>query len=739
MARTLIGELLLRVKADTKEAQTVSNALRQIEQDSKRLNATPWGLGMQRQLDKLKATPRELDLVRRSWDNLISGFQSRNLNAAMRKNDISVWRQSTVSHLTAVRAEWKRLGDGQESAMRRFREAARFGAGTLGVYGATHAAARGGREALTAASRERVQQAEMKYAGLSESERGKIDMSADKYVSKYNLNKAEVLEVLKDSSLNAIDTDTALSMADPMMRAMLVLKNLFGKEGAVDGLRAFNKAMDNRGVQEPQRYEKMLDSYLRMQQIIGKDIDPEAFAQMQKYGRAPGKAYGDNFMSLWGPLMAAETGGSDAGSKMRAAFDNLASGKSAKYALDLQDELGLRQGVVRNSKGKIVESGTLTEADRFFANPLEWMHGVVMPALKKKGIDTDNPGEVAAYVGKIMSNRLGGDMLAAALQQFDQYQRQVEKRGPNAYGLKAADTIQAENPFAAFDAFKDAMSNLSAAVMPMDTISSGLNTMASVINNFQQSLRDGNPVAWGGLALGGTVAVGGPVAMLVKAGWDLITAGTALKGSAAALDAAAARLGASGGGIPGNPETKTPAGGNGAWSAITAALGKAATVGAGLTTATSLLSHSPGDTFEEQVSIQANRKDGLKRDLNRYFGWAADRDFWLGDSSTSLRDKLSIDTGGTFASNRESSGNSIAPHVDGEQAVEQARSTAEDIQNALNVTVGPTVDLAGLSALQAKLQACVATLQQLAVGIPSTVADLNSQLNRSFADHQITP
>ncbi|WP_313026753.1 hypothetical protein [Brucella sp.] len=690
---------------------------------------------MQKQLDKLKATPREFDLVLRSWERLNQGFQSRNLTDAMRKNDIAAWRQATVSHLTAVRA---RLNETERSAGRlhaQFENMKKFGYLMGGGYTGLYMASTGTRAALTAASQERVQQAEMKYAGLSEGERGKIDSSADKFVSKYNLNKAEVLEVLKDSSLNAIDTDTALSMADPMMKAMLVLKNLFGKEGAVDGLRAFNKAMDNMGVQDPELYTKMLDGYVRSQQVIGRDISPESYAQAIKFARAPGKAYGKDFISTWLPYMAAETGGSDAGGKIRAAFDNLATGRTPLAQLERQIELGLRQGVVRNNKGKIVDPGTLTESDRFYANPLEWMDGVLKPALVKQGIDVNNSGDMAAYVGKIVGNRLAGDMLFGALEQFDQYKRQKENRGDNAFGLKAADTIQAENPFAAFDAFKDAMSNLSAAVMPMDTISSGLNTMASVINNFQQSLRDGNPAAWGGLALGGTAVVGGPVALLLKAGWDLITAGTALKGSAAALDAAAAKLGAAGG-MPGGTDGKKATKGNGTWSAITAALGKAATVGAALTTATSLLSDSPGDTFEEQVAIQAKRKDGLKRDLSRYFGWAGNRDFWLGDSSTSIRDKLKIDTGGTFASNRE---DSITPQVDGEQALQQAHSTAEDIRNALNVTVGPTVDLVGLNALQAKLQACVATLQQLKVGIPSTVADLNNQLNRSFSDHQLTP
>lgn len=732
MARTLIGELLLRVKADTKEAQSVSNALRNIEQDSKRLNSASWGMGLQRQLDKLKATPREMDLVRRSWDNLVNGLQSRNLTAAMRKNDIAVWRQSTVTHLTAVRAEWKRLEDSQMSATQRFRDAARLGVGAFGVYGATHALARGGREALIAASQERVQQAEMKYAGLSEGERGKIDTSAAKYVSKYNLNRAEVLEVLKDSSLNAIDTDTALSMADPMMRAMLVLKGLFGKEGAINGLRVFNKAMDNMGVQDPELYTKMLDGYVRSQQVIGQDISPEGYAQAIKFARAPGKAYGKDFISMWLPFMAGETGGSDAGGKIRAAFDNLATGRTPLEHLSLQDELGLREGVVRNKKGKIVEKGKLTQADRFYANPLEWMDGVLKPALAKRGVNVNNAGDMASYVGNIVGNRLAGDMLFAAMEQFDQYKRQKEKRGDNAYGLKAADTIQSENPFAAFDAFKDAMSNLSAAVMPMDSISSGLNTMASVINNFQQSLRDGNPAAWGGLALGGTAVVGGPIAMLGKAGWDLITAGTALKGSAAALDAAAAKLGAAGG-LPGDstkPDKKFP------WLPFGA--GTLAT----LLAMPFILSGSDANNEYANSSSDEREKARLaaQERAKAYNAANPDKDFGKRVNNFLYGDAVSQDANRQgIISAYGGAQPVIAPQVNGEQALMEAHSTAEDIRNALNVTVGPTVDLAGLNALQTKLQACVATLQQLAVGIPSTVADLNSQLNRSFADYQITP
>ncbi|MDQ4682651.1 hypothetical protein, partial [Stenotrophomonas maltophilia group sp. RNC7] len=77
--------------------------------------------------------------------------------------------------------------------------------------------------------------------------------------------------------------------------------------------------------------------------------------------------------------------------------------------------------------------------------------------------------------------------------------------------------------------------------------------------------------------------------------------------------------------------------------------------------------------------------------------------------------------------------------VETQQAVSEAQAASSEIQNALNVTVGPTVDTSGLDALHSKLLACVASLGQLRAGIPATVSDLSSQLNRSFSDHQLTP
>lgn len=134
MARTLIGELLLKVRADTKEAKSVNDALERIERNAKRLGDAPWGIGMQRQLDKLKATPRELDLIQQSWDRLIRDIKTNNLDAAMRKNRIASWRQATINDLTAVRSHMNRTHEATKKLSRSLDNLKKFGFLAAGGY-----------------------------------------------------------------------------------------------------------------------------------------------------------------------------------------------------------------------------------------------------------------------------------------------------------------------------------------------------------------------------------------------------------------------------------------------------------------------------------------------------------------------------------------------------------------------------------------------------------------------------
>lgn len=75
MSRTFLGQLILRLQdqmsGKAKRAATdVTGSMKMIEDRARRLAGTQWGVGFQRQMEKMGASAKEFDLVRRSWDRL---------------------------------------------------------------------------------------------------------------------------------------------------------------------------------------------------------------------------------------------------------------------------------------------------------------------------------------------------------------------------------------------------------------------------------------------------------------------------------------------------------------------------------------------------------------------------------------------------------------------------------------------------------------------------------------------
>ncbi|MCO5082290.1 MAG: hypothetical protein M9955_11610 [Rhizobiaceae bacterium] len=561
MARTLVGQLILKLRAEgLGEADKVARTLRDIDSAARTLGkvrAGDWGAAFGKQLAQLKATPAEIEAVRRSWTNLVADLDNKNITKALRKQKISTWKTATISHLAAVRAEAqeteKRIVAMHRSLGYGLKPLMVMGGGYTGAYlGGVM-----GREALIAASNERRVQAEAKYAGLDVGERGKIDTRADELAERYRLQKSEIYDVLKEASLSMPSTEAALNVSEEMARAYLVLSNMMGPEGALGGLRQFNKALDNIERVTPEEYRYGLENFIKAQQIVGRDIDPTAFAEAIKYARAGGKVFGDEFLFQWLPMLIAESGGSDSGTQLRAAFDQFIVGRASKAALSEQEALGLRD-----------EAGRLLNQEKFTENPLTWIWDTMLPKLREKGVDTENETELARVVGQLTNNRLSSDLILRAILSMEQYRRLVEQRLPNAVGLDAADTIQADNPFAAFEGFKSSMQNLSAAILPMDHVSAALNTLADGINALAAAARENPALTALGIGVGGAALYGAGKFGISKMAdmFGLRASAVALDGSAAALTRAAIALGGAGvadGAVP-DGSGKANAGGAGA-------------------------------------------------------------------------------------------------------------------------------------------------------------------------------
>lgn len=318
-------------------------------------------------------------------------------------------------------------------------------------------------------------------------------------------------------------------------------------------------------------------------------------------------------------------------------------------------------------------------------------------------------------------------MLSRVLLSYQQYKRQVDMGG-NAVGLEGAKDLDRLDPFSAFKGFKDAMSNLSAAVLPMESISGGLITLANGINALQRAWRDGDPMAKAGI---GAVGIGAAVVAWKTASaiWGLITAGTNLNAAAVSLQAAAASLG--GAGVSGGP-----AAGNGG-GLVGWAGARAAALGAGLMaawgTSVQSLGDTPGETFEDQVENQAKFKAALERILGMHSSPNASK------NEDVLAGQRAASGGGNPLQNAVDN----ATRLGGGPVVTQAQQVGQEVKDALSVTAKPTVDTSDLKAALDLIGQIKNGLNGIG-GAMSAAAQrarqqADAEVRRSFSDYGVAP
>ncbi len=711
MARTLIGRLQILVEAmGLEKAKQVEQTINGIETAAKRLSGAPWGVGFQRQLEKLALGHDEMNELRRSWARLQTDISNRGLTKALKSSEIGAWKTATLTHFAQVRAGMRDTEAQARRISKGIQQALKPAYVMLGGYTGVYMAGVLGREAFSAASEGRRVQAEAKFAGLSDDERGAIDVRAAELAERFRLQKSQVFEVLKEASLSMPTTADALAVSEEMSRAFLVLSNMIGPQGAIGGLRAFNKAMDNIEKVTPEEYRYAIENYMKAQQVVGRDMDPEAFAQAIKYARTGGKVFGEEFLFQWLPMIIAESGGSDAGTQLRAGFDQFIVGRASKQALKNQRAMGIRD-----------DNGLIAQ-DEFTKNPITWVYDHLLPALKAKGVDTQNETELARVVGELTNNRLSSDLIMRALLSFEQYRRLVEQRLPNAQGLSAADQVQDLNPFAAFQGFKDSLKNLSDAVLPMESISAGLNSFADAINGFARRIRDADPTTLGIMGAAGVGVAGFGAWKFIGGIWALLAAGPQLQTAAAMLQAAAVAQGG-GGVVPdaiGGPK--------GGLRRILTNAAKYIPFALALADGTAeFISQTSSDVQTENLKPKARRYDEQR-------------------TVAEIRDEQYRNFHGVeFEGGRHRAAAGYGPgpgevtSAGIDSAVMQAARAGAEIQKALSVTGTPVVDASSIGSALSLAQQLEATLGRVMNKAAAARSAVDAQVRRGMADYGVTP
>lgn len=717
MAKTLIGQLILRLQQNVSvEAGKVTKSLRGIEQAAANLdNKRPtWGNKFDQQLRQLKVTPQEHAAIVESWGRLLSSIDGK--AAGQQKG---VWRSGVLSHLATMRTEIdltntraKVLGN----TLRSIASGAGFLIGGSAAY-AGYGAVRGG---VNAAFEQQRVEAQGHFSGLSEDDQGALKAKAEELAAKYGLAVTNVLQALQEASLSMPSTDDALASADSIARLLTSLESIYGPDGAVSGTYSILRGLDNVAMnQTPEEVLKALDAFMKAQQVLGKDFSPDAFRQMLQYARIAGKSLDDDFLLTWMPILASETAGADAGTRLRANFDQLIVGRASKEAESAQAKYGIRTD----------ETGLIGQ-EAYAANPVLWAHDYLLPALKEAGVNTDDPVALATVLGEITNNRQSSDFLSASLISFEQYLRTATERIPAASGLAAADEVREIDPFSAVQGMVNSLSNLSGAlgehvapvIIPMFSAISG------AIEGLATKVREAEGwevgVAALGVALGGLGALGAG-----KVGLAWITAGPSLQTAAGMLQSAATSLG--GGPAPGGgPNGKKTSPGE-PMNAIWGVIGGVASGLAQSWVAGQVVDSTMGPMTPEQQAV----KDGAaQRVWERLMSVIS-----TPQSSAPVTSPYDNLRSGGVSWGLDPDATTAAPSVDTTQVAAagvEADTTATKLM-ALNTTLRPMVDTTPIGRLVALLERAIALQNQL--GAAPTNVDLDARVRASFADYGVTP
>jgi len=695
MAKTIVGILQLLLKQDvTQRAPEVNRALASIQGAASRLGSAPWGAAFERQLARLKVSPAERAAIAQSY-----GLLARDINGKINKVDLSNWRTGVLGHIGVVRTGIDEANASAKRFHNTMGKLIRAGLVTTVGVGGLYLGSRALHGGASAASEEWRQKAEARYSGLPDAEREALWNQAVKLAGERRLNTALVFQTLREAALAMETTTDAIAVSDGMSKALLYLSNTLGPDGAVGGLRAFNKAMDNIQNITPEEYLKSLEAYVRAQQMTGADMDPDAFAQAIKYSRSAGKMFSDEYLFNWLPFRIAEVGGSDAGTQLRAFSDNTIGGTATKAVQGYQKQIGVRN-----------EDGSMAFADELLQNPEKWINERLVPALTAAGVDTTDNVQLSQVMNQVASNRLARDFIISAITNWEQKQRLTQNL-PRTAGLAAADDIQSANPFATLDGLVTSLENLSGAagdhVFPV--IIPAMTSMADMINAVAVKVRDMPSAAFGlglgalGLGALGTWKVGTSLVSLATAGPSLQTAAVMLQGAATSLG---------GKGLPGMPGG--PAGAAGAGKGPATLMLGAPLVADWLGTQIFDTIAGPGAT--EQA--KANNDGAWGRTWDRIFGPAT--------------------PGSNGMVGQEAAETLTATEAAAINAQAQVDALMGQL-NGVNSTVAPQVDTSSLVAALGLVQRLSAALTALAGPLATKPAAIKNAVDGLYADYGVAP
>lgn len=737
MARTLIGQLILRLRAEgLGEANKVRQALDGVEAAARRMGSSgvrSWGIGFQKQIAALKLSAGDLRDVEQSWIRLHEGIKSRNLKGALKGAEISHWKTNTLAELAQMRGDWDRHYAALETKTRghakRMEGIMKPLFVSLGFYTAAYGGGLMIRGGVTASAERRREHFRQEMANIPEADREKLADKAEELGTKYpSLPITAIMEMARSAYSTMGNADRAAGVLERMAQALVVLQSTEGPDAAIQHLTGLIRGFDNLGVNKDGQkgvdlVNELIDAAVRAAQV-DPDFDPGKFFPFAQRTKVAGPALSPEFLarsSVYMQDMGADATGNMIAMAFKAFVLEAVGSAGGKRYLAERDRIGVRK------------DGKLVDAEMFGANPDQWVLKYLVPALQKDGVDMDNETAVAAAVGKLSGNTNATAFMTRIITQRQQIERWLQMMA-NAAGTDVAEDARFKDPFVAFEALKSSLANLSAALLPIDTITAGLNALADGINKLAAIGEDNPFMTAAGIGLAGFGMykggkwVGGKLADMFGLG----TAAAELTVAARMLQSAAA---AQGGADVLTPDGKNPdkpnkpTGKMGLLGYLGSLIGGAALVGAGVGGSAQVLGDTPGDTFEDQVANQA----AFRADLQRWIATVSDLLARLKPEGAAPGAGVS-DTGPGQPLVGLGAPTSAYDPAAIDEAKRKAAEAGRQMEESLSPTAKPHVDSSSIDSALSKAQQLRALLRDLNGAGNSLDYTIGPEMRRNMSD-----
>ena len=481
----LTSSLTIKVLADTKQAKTAAQALRDVEKNARAAAKAMEGSGATDRFTKslagLKLQARDIDTVRKAWGDYA---KSAGLAADASKwtkaqaADVRAWERQTVAALKSVKREQMAFTKAQAAAVAKAEATAgatgvkgavgaglvagRFGLGKVLALGAGAASGKTAVEAATARAHE---MARARASGMTPEEMAEASAAAGNLAKQFPaIKQTELLHMLRNARSIVGSYEEAAQIMEPLARLRAVAQGARPGQDVSEDFDQLVKGLEIKGVtQNHKSFQEYMEGIAKGLNVFGDTLKPYQYYEMFKYGRQATPGLSSNFILGTAPTLAQELGGSSYGNAVSAFNRAIVGGKMDHAAFKTMLKLGLIDNdAIEYTKstheakglkaGRGAKGWALAQSD-----PNEWVKQYLLPALAKNGYS--DPEKVQQLVGQLFSNRSAAQLVSILATQQSRIEKDLALLR-HAPGLSAADDYMKHDPKMAWAGLKNSLDNL---------------------------------------------------------------------------------------------------------------------------------------------------------------------------------------------------------------------------------------------------------------------------------------